>query len=205
MIEALESVHDHRMTRQQRAPWPVAALVAQVLPGGRAIRDHRLAPDAIRDGDEHPGRHVARETQILDRVSFVRRQRRRPHEARRSVAEEVEDLRRTQLIDVRQIGEARLVAEAIAALINPVAYLSATDVDDVGCSAAVQIGEPQAGGIHLAEALDEGSTLHHYTCTEPAHAKMRPILDSTIVHAYHVRETVTRHVREERVESRVLG
>ena len=89
------------------------------------------------------------------------------------------------------------VAPAIAGLIEIELDRFGGEIDDVGGSRAVDVGETDAARIELVRRVEPRRIVHRDLRAEPAVAEVGPVADLAVANADDVGQTIAGHVGEE--------
>lgn len=171
VADLLLLVNDRDVRGEMGAPVAPALPVAEVMRGRGVVGKARLAPHSVVDGKEQAGRDPVRQGQVPEGRGGIARQRRRPGEAGGAVAEQVEDLHGSEVVDVGH-GAPLLLDEAVPGGIAPEADLPPPQVEQVRSAAPVDVCQADATRIKGALVIEGGRVGHHDPFAEPPESEM---------------------------------
>ena len=148
-LHPLDDVHGERKTRH---PGRSGKLVGDVELGGGRILNTVSAPRLLRDAHQQMRLLAAHQIDVAHRPARIARQRGRPDQAGGAVAEQIERGGRRHTLHGWEMAQDALRAPGIAGLIEVKLNRAAGEINDVGGSGSVDVGQPDAAAVEQIAA-----------------------------------------------------
>ena len=194
------AINDVDREGQACRPGPTRGAVLQVKARRRRVIDPGFGTHVVRGADQQVGLLSPHQVNVSHWLTGIGRQGRPPDQTSRAVAEQVERDNAGRIVAARHHVQLVDVAPAVSRAVEIDANATAVDVDDVGSTAAIDIGEPQASGVELVahiKAAGFTAEAHRDLGAEPAIAEVGPVADLVVADAHQIGHPVAAHVGQE--------
>ena len=186
------------MDRERYAGDPRRAgeLVGHIKFSGRRIFDACLGAEIVAGLDEEMGLLPAHQIDVAHWPTRIAGQRRRPDQASRAVAEQVDGGGGRDALHCRDMVEGMLGAPSIAGLVEVQTDPVASKINKVGCSSAVDVGKTNPGWVEEVGSVEPWRPIHRHLRTEKTVPEIGPVTDLAGPDAHEITEAVSRHIRK---------
>ena len=143
-IAGLDPRDDVHRERQARDPGCSGLLVFKVELRGGCVFDARFGAEVVAHRREQMRLDAAHEIQIAQGSTRVARQGRRPEQTGGSPPEKIDDGDRREIVGARHAAQQSRFGQAVAVLVQIDANTVAAEIDDIGRTGAIGIGQMDA-------------------------------------------------------------
>ena len=182
--------------RQLGDPGFAGLFILQVKLGGGGVLDFRFRAQVVPGFYQQMGFLPAHEIDVADGATRVARQGRRPDQAGRAIAQQIERRYGRQVVDARESTDGAPFAPCVAGLVEVKMHAIAGEVQDVHQAGAIDIREANAMLVEHIGRIEPRRMVHGDLGAEAGVAQIGPIAHFAIANAHEVGQAIPRHVRQ---------
>ena len=171
-------------------------LVFKVELRGGGVFDAGFGAEVVAHRREQMRLDAAHEIQIAQGATRVARQGRRPEQTGSAPSEQIDHGDRGEIIGARHPAQQSRLGQTVAVLVEIDADAVATEIDDIGGTGAVGIGEMHTALVEGGSVVEPRHVVHGDLRAEAAIAEVGPIADVAHPYPHHIGQTITGHVGE---------